>query len=538
MVAAASLEGFETDGTLRSMSLSTRLPKGQSRYASDVDLPLRDVVFEGRFFGERHREGAAAVANFLHGGLDVGQALRAWFGSRLADIAAGGRDSLRCAIDRDIAAIDAVLSRQVDAILHMPRLRDLEGRWRGLAWLVEGLEPGSRRIKVKLQSVRWAELCRDLERALEFDQSLTFRRIYEEEFGHPGGEPFGLMVIDHALRHRPTADAPTDDVGAVELLSAVAAAAFMPVVLSLDPSVLDVERFSDLDGARDVVLPLRDGEHVRWRALAGRPDMRFVGVALPRLLARHPWPDDPSRIDGFRYQEFAPDSDSRVWMCAGWAFAACALRAFAENRWPADVRGVEIDRVGGGLVTDLPPEPFASGPPLAWPRTAIEYKFSGQQEEALVQVGLMPVSCLPFGPDMVFGSVRSMQAPASYTGASAAAAEANARLSSQINSLLCASRFAHLLKVMARDKIGSVTSAENVQDELNRWLLQYVNTNVDNTTASRARFPLIEGQVQVRERADQPGSFQCIMHLRPHYQLDEISTTFHLVTDLESARGR
>lgn len=533
MVETGSSEGLKLDDTVQLASLSMRRP----RSASDAGLPLRDVVLGGRFFGERHREGAAAVAHFLHGTLDVVQALQAWFGHRLAGIATGGRDSLRGALDRDIAAIDATLGRQIDAILHMPRLRDLEGRWRGLAWLVEGLEPNNRRLKVKVQTVRWAELCRDLERALEFDQSLTFRRIYEEEFGHPGGEPFGLMVIDHALRHRPSSESPTDDIGGIELLSAVAAAAFMPVILSLDPSVLEVERISDLDGVRDVTLPLRDSEHVRWRALAGRADMRFVGVALPRLLARHPWRDDPSRIDGFRYQEYAPDSDSRVWMCAGWAFAACALRAFAENRWPADVRGVELDRVGGGLVTDLPPEPFASGPPLAWPRTAVEYRFSSRQEEALVGAGLMPVTCLPFGSDMVFGSVRSMQAPPSYTGVSAAAAEANARLSSQINSILCASRFAHLLKVMVRDKVGSVTSAENIQDQLNRWLLEYVNTNVDNTTASRARFPLIEGKVQVQERPDQPGSFRCIMHLRPHYQLDEISTTFHLVTDIAPARS-
>ena len=138
------------------------------------------------------------------------------------------------------------------AILHAPRLLQFEGRWRGLAWLVSGFEP-SRRLKVRLLPIRWGELCRDLERALEFDQSLTFKRIYEEEFGMPGGEPFGLMVIDHPLRHRTSPDATTDDVGAVGRLSAVAAAAFMPVVLSLHPSVLDVGEFRELDGVRDVI---------------------------------------------------------------------------------------------------------------------------------------------------------------------------------------------------------------------------------------------------------------------------------------------
>jgi type VI secretion system protein ImpD/type VI secretion system protein ImpC len=517
-------------------SLEVAAAPSRSEVASDAP-PLRDTVFAGRFFGDRHGEGATALAAFLYGRLSTGDALRAWFGAGLGRILASGREGLRAAIDRDIAEIDAALGLQLDAILHAPRLLQFEGRWRGLAWLVSGIEP-SRRIKVRLLPVRWAELCRDLERALEFDQSLTFKRIYEEEFGMPGGEPYGLMVIDHPLRHRTAPDATTDDVGAVARLSAVAAAAFMPIVMSLHPSVLDVAEFRDLDGVRDVITPLHDTEHMRWRALAGRADMRFIAVALPRLLARRPWTDDPSRVDGFRYWEYAPDGKSRAWMSAAYAFAACAVRAFAENSWPADVRGVEIDRVGGGLVANLAPEPFASGPTVQWPRTGIEYNFSHQQEQALVDVGLMPVTALPFGPDMVFGAVRSMQAPASYTGATAAAAEANARLSAQVNSMLCASRFAHLLKVMGRDMVGSFRTSDEIERQLNRWLQEYVNTNIDNTTASRARYPLVEGEVQVRERAGKPGTFGCIMRLRPHYQLDDVSTTFQLVTEFTAPSRR
>jgi type VI secretion system protein ImpD/type VI secretion system protein ImpC len=149
----------------------------------------------------------------------------------------------------------------------------------------------------------------------------------------------------------------------------------------------------------------------------------------------------------------------------------------------------------------------------------------------------MPVTALPFGPDMVFGAVRSMQAPASYTGATAAVADANARLSAQINSMLCASRFAHLLKVMGRDMVGSFRTSDEIERQLNHWLQEYVNTNINNTTASRARYPLVKGEVQVRERAGKPGSFGCVMHLQPHYQLDDVSTTFHLVTEI-TAPGR
>lgn len=492
------------------------------------DPILREQVLAGQFFGDRHVDAAGELAAFLHGSLGDAEALRRWYGDNLAGILAAG--TLRESLDRDIADIDAAISEQLDAILHVPRFLSLEGRWRGLAWLISGIEP-SRRIKVKLLPIAWTELCRDLERALEFDQSVIFRRIYDGEFGMAGGEPYGLLMIDRAVRHRPGPNATTDDVGALAQLSAVAAAAFMPIVLSLDPRVLEVDGFSDLDGVRDVTAPLRSADHLRWRSLAGRADMRFVAVTLPRLLARPPWEDDPSRADGFRYREHAPDAGSRVWMSAGYAFAACAVRAFAENNWPADVRGVEIDRVGGGLITSLPAEPFASGPPYAWPRRAIEYQFSHRQEHALVEVGMLPVGALPFGPDMVFGASRSMQAPASYTGASAAAADANARLSAQINSMLCASRFAHILKVKGRNMVGSVRTADEIERELNRWLQTYVNTNINSTGESRARYPLVAGNVEVRERPGRPGVFGCTMHLQPHYQLDDVATAFHLATE-------
>ncbi len=504
---------------------------GPPAMAAQQCRSLRETVLAGQFFGERHVDPAAELAAFLHGGLSFAEALQVWFGEALTGLLVAGPDRLRAALDRDIADIDAVLGKQLDAVLHAPRFLRLEGRWRGLAWLISGIESG-RRIKVRLLPVSWAELCRDLERALEFDQSVTFRRIYEEEFGMPGGEPYGLMVIDHAVRHRAAAGATTDDVGGLAQLSAVAAAAFMPTVLSLDPTVLEVDGFSDLEGVRDITAPLRSPDHLRWRNLSGRADMRFVAVTLPRLLARHPWADDPGRLDGFRYSEYAPTADTRVWMSAAYAFAACAIRAFADNGWPADVRGVEIDRVGGGLITNLAAEPFSSGPPHVWPRKAIEYQFSYRQEHALVEVGLLPVGVLPFGSDMVFGASRSMQAPASYSGASAAAAEANARLSAQINSMLCAARFAHLLKVMGRDMVGAFRTADEIERQLNKWLQGYVNTNINSTSDSRARFPLLEGNVQVRERLGKPGVLGCAIHLRPHYQLDDIATAFHLVTEL------
>ncbi len=498
---------------------------------------LRTAVLDGRYFGASYAAAAERLAGFLHGAATPAEQVAMWFGDDLVPALRYGADALRHALDRDIAAIDALIGEQLDAILHAPRLQALEGRWRGLHWLVGGIE-ATRRIKVRLLGLTWAELCRDLERAPEFDQSTLFRRIYEDEFGMPGGEPFGLLVIDHAVRHRRSAEAPTDDVGALAQLASVAAAAFSPVVLAAHPSLLELDGFDALSTIQDAAAPFSGNEHARWRGLASRADTRFVAVTLPRLLARLPWRDDPARTDGFRYREHAPDPASRTWMSAAYAFAACVVRACANHGWPADVRGVETDRVGGGLVTGVAPEPFDSGPGDVWPRSGIEVRLTDRQERALVDVGLMPVSALPYGPDLVFGAVRSLQLPARYMGVNALAADANATLSAQVNSILCASRFAHLIKVMGRDMVGSYQTADYIERKLQDWLQGYVNTNMTSSGDARARFPLVAGDVQVREKPGRPGVFGCIVRLQPHYQLDDVASTFSLVTELTAPGGK
>ncbi|MBV9966174.1 MAG: type VI secretion system contractile sheath large subunit, partial [Alphaproteobacteria bacterium] len=424
----------------------------QEAVAKRAHAPLRDRVLTGSYFGPRYAAAAEPVAAFPH--LTPWQALAAWFGPADAHRLAADPAACRGALDRDIAALDLLIGEQLDAILHHPRVRRVEGSWRGLAWLTGGLDPASR-VKVKVLNIGWAELCRDLERAVEFDQSNLFRKVYEEEFGTPGGEPYGLLVIDHEVRHRPAPGAPTDDVTGLVQLAGMAAAAFAPTVLAASPALLQVEEFADLAMSTDVSDPFRGPEFTRWRGLSTREDMRFLGVTLPRVLARAPWEDDPARTDGFRYAEYAPNADSRVWMNAGYAFAAVVARAFLNHAWPADVRGSEVDYVGGGLVTDLPIEPFRTDPDHVWVRPPLDLILSDRMEAALVEAGLMPLSALPYGEEAVFSAVRSLQAPASYAGPTAAAANANARLSAQLNSILCASRFAHYVKVMGRNMVGA-----------------------------------------------------------------------------------
>jgi type VI secretion system protein ImpD/type VI secretion system protein ImpC len=340
------------------------------------------------------------------------------------------------------------------------------------------------------------------------------------------------LIVDHEVRHRPVPGAPTDDVTALMQLAGVAAAAFAPTVLAASPALLQVEEFAGLAMSTDVSDPFRGPEFARWRGLSSREDMRFIGVALPRVLARPPWEDDPARADGFRYAEYAPSSDCRVWMNAGYAFAAVVTRAFLNHAWPADVRGSAVDYVGGGLVTDLPIEPFRTDPDHTWVRPPLDLVLTDRMEASLVEAGLMPLSALPYGEEAVFSAVRSMQAPASFMGPTAAAANANARLSAQLNSILCASRFAHFVKIIGRNMVGAFKTASEIERELRDWLSGYVNTNLAGGPETRARFPLVSANVSVRERPGRPGVFGCTVLLQPHFQLDDVSATFRLVTDI------
>jgi type VI secretion system ImpC/EvpB family protein len=496
----------------------------------DARVPLRDDVLAGQFFGARCSATAEALAALLATTAGPSTAV-VWFGEDRAARLMRDPAALRGALDVDIAAIDDLIAAQLDAILHHPRLSALEGRWRGVDWLLHSYDPGAR-IKLRLLNIGWPELCRDLERAMEFDQSQLFQRIYEDEFGMPGGEPFGLLVVDHEVHHLPGVGG--DHVSAIKLLSAVAAAAFVPIILPASPSLLEVDGFADLAATQHPASPLRAASHARWQTLRNREDMRFICVTLPRVLARPPWRDDPARHDGFRYVEYTPDATTRTWMSAAFPFASCVARAFAAYSWPADIRGVETDIEAGGVVIDLPAERFETDPGRTWVRPSLDLVLTDAQERDLIDAGLLPLCAVPFGEEGAFSAVRSLQEPIKRT---TELATANAYVSAQINSMLCAGRFAHYIKVMGRDMVGSMLSADDIQRRLQKWLDTYVNSNLISSRDSRARAPLTSGRVSVTERPGKPGVFGCVVHLQPHFQLDDVSATFRLATEL-SAPGR
>lgn len=491
---------------------------------------LREAVFAGRFTG---RSAATADMAAMVASPDAAVHLRLWFG---ADWLAGLREQpdragvLRAALDRDIATLDAKISVQLDAVLHHPRLRRLEGSWRGLAWLVGRLPRTGSRIRLRVLQARWIEVCRDIERAIEFDQSHLFRKIHEEQFGTAGGEPYGLVACDYELRHRPGPSHPTDDLGAITGLAGIAAASFAPMIFGAAPQMLGLDGFAQMSPGFDPTGVLHDAEHQRWRQAAAQEDLRFVGIALPRVLGRAPWADDGCRVDRFRYRSFTPGPAQRVWTSPVYGLAAAAIRAFDRYSWPAELRGADVsDEAGGGVLDDLPFERFHSDPPGEVPaRAPLEVALSDVQENQLSDAGLIPLAALDGLPEACFGAMPSLHKPPRM---SAAVAQANQRLSAQLNTLLCVSRFAHCVKIMGRDMIGSFMDPTDVETRLQTWLNRFIGGSGLGSPEVTAQYPLLGAQVEVAERRGRPGVYNCTVHLKPHHQLDEIGASFRLVTE-------
>lgn len=496
-------------------------------------MALRDAVLSGRFFGGGAPVGA--VAEFL-AEADPGAVLHGWLGpDRLRAIAAGPdrRAVLEETLDRDIAALDAAISRQLDAILHHPRLTRLEGSWRGLHWLVDGFVQ-DRLVKVRLLPARWAELARDLDRAVEFDQSALFRKIYEEEFGSAGGEPYGMLCADYEIRPGPGPEHPVDDVAALGHLAAVAAAAFCPMVFPASPALVGLDSFNEATTAFTLTEALRGPDRARWRSLAQREDTRFLSLVLPRTLGRPAWAEDGTRADRFRYREQASAPGNRVWTTPVFAFASVAARAFARYRWPAEIRGAEPGwDATGGVVESLVHERFRSDPPGPPPRPPLELALTDEQERQAAEGELIAFCGLDGLPEGSFGAVPSLHRPPKMT---TQVADANQRLSSQLNSVLCVSRFAHIVKLMGRDMVGAFMSADDVESRLQQWLNKHISGLIGGNEVA-ARYPLRDAKVEVRERPGRPGSYGCTVLLQPHYQLDEVGASFRLVTDLSAPRA-
>jgi type VI secretion system ImpC/EvpB family protein len=312
----------------------------------------------------------------------------------------------------------------------------------------------------------------------------------------------------------------------------VAAAAFAPFIAAAHPSLLDLESFTELERPGNLARTFEQPDYLKWRAFRRSEDARFVGLTLPRVLMRLPYPDGGPRADGFRFREevVRPDRSQYLWGNAAYAFGAVLVRAFASSGWLATIRGVPPGAEGGGLVTGLPVPDFATDRAGVAPRCATDVVLTDAQDKTLGELGFLPLCHCQDTELAAFHGGQSVQQPAAAYDE--AAATANARLSAMLPYVFCVARVAHYLKVISRDKIGSFTGPADCEAYLHRWLNGYTNANEKAGLETRARYPLREARVQVRERPGKPGHYLCVAHLRPHFQLDQMVSAVKLVTEL------
>jgi type VI secretion system protein ImpC len=423
-------------------------------------------------------------------------------------------------INARIAQIDHLVSIQLNEILHHPSYQKLEGTWRGLKYLMDQSETSSQ-LKIRVMNVSKKDILRDLQRAPEFDQSAMFKKVYEEEYGVFGGEPFGALLGDFEFTKHP------EDIELLEKLSQVAAAAHAPFLTAAGSELLNLESYTHLGEPRDIGKIFDSTEYAKWKSFRASEDSRYVALCLPRILMRLPYGKDTKPIEEFNYEEGVDGTDHSkyLWGNAAWALGARLTQAFAKYGWCASIRGVE----GGGLVEGLPVHNFRTDEGDLALKCPTEVAITDRREKELADQGLVPLVHCKGTDYAAFFSVQSANKPKMYDKD---AANANARLSAQLPYILAVSRFAHYMKSIMRDKIGGFMSRTQCEEFLNQWILQYVIDDDNASASSKASHPLREARVDVSEVPGKPGAYRAIAFLRPHFQLDELSVSLRLVAEL------
>ena len=430
-------------------------------------------------------------------------------------------DNLSAMLDVRVAELDQMISSQLSEVMHAPEFQQLESTWRGLHYLTHQTET-SNTLKIKLLNVKKRELVRDFQTAIDFDQSLMFKKVYEEEFGTFGGDPFGVLLGDFEVTRQP------EDMYFIEQMSHVAAAAHAPFIAAASPELLGLESFADLGKPRDLAKVFDTVEYAKWRSFRESEDSRYVGLTLPRFLGRLPYdPKEGSTVEGFNFVENVDGTDHSkyLWCNAVWAFGARLTSAFNDFGWCAAIRGVE----GGGLVEGLPTHTFRTDDGEIALKCPTEIAITDRREKELSDLGLIPLVHCKNSDYAAFFGAQSVQRPKKYNTDSA---NANAVLSAQLQYIFSVSRVAHYLKSMMRDKIGSFASAQSVESFLNRWVSQYVLLDDNASQEQKAQYPLREASITVAEIPGKPGAFRAVAFLRPHFQLDELSISLRLVAEL------
>ena len=423
-------------------------------------------------------------------------------------------------INARIAQIDHLISIQLSEILHHEAFQKLEGSWRGLRHLVFNSET-SAMLKIRVMNATKKELLRDLQRAPEFDQSALFKKVYEEEYGVFGGAPFGTLIGDYEFGKHP------EDIELLERVSQVAAAAHAPFITGTAPDMLNLQSWTNLDAPRDLSKVFDTTEYAKWKSFRQSEDSRYVGMCLPRTLGRLPYGKETRPVEAFNYEEGVDGTDHSkyLWMNAAYSFGTRITNSFSTYGMCVAIRGVE----GGGLVEGLPTHNFYTDEGDVVMKCPTETPITDRREKELADLGFIPLIHCKGTDYAAFFSAQSGQKAKLYDTDSA---NANARLSTQLPYIMAVSRFAHYLKSMMRDKIGSFMSREQAETFLNRWITNYVTPDDSASPAAKAARPLREARVDVVEVPGKPGCYRAVAFLRPHFQLDELTVSLRLVAEL------
>ncbi|MFB3131844.1 MAG: type VI secretion system contractile sheath large subunit [Rhodothermales bacterium] len=475
---------------------------------STEDLPLLDrIVAEGRMARQKEQEAHAK-------GL-VGE-----FATQILEETMPVRSDTIDMLQRRIADIDAKISEQLNEVMHHEDFQRLEASWRGLRYLVFNTETGEM-LKLRLLNVSRKELLDDLEKAIEFDQSSLFKQVYEEEYGTFGGHPYTTLIGDFEFSGHP------QHLALLEKMSNVAAAAHAPFIAMADAALFDMDGFTDLGKPRDLAKIFESTLLVKWRSFRASEDSRYVSLTVPHILMRLPYGKDFIPVEEFDFEEdvTGKDHSKYLWGNSAYALAARITDAFAKYKWCAAIRGVE----GGGVVAGLPAHTFKTDEGDIALKCPTEIAITDRRENELNKLGFIAlVHCKGTDYAAFFGG-QTTQKPKVYDTPQATA---NAALSARLPYILAASRFAHYIKAIMRDKIGSFQTADNVSEYLNRWIGNYVLGKDDAGQETKAQYPLREARVDVSEIPGKPGSYNAVIFLRPHFQLEELTASIRLVAEL------
>lgn len=423
-------------------------------------------------------------------------------------------------INDRIAHIDSLLTRQINLVLQHESFQHLEATWRGLFFLVMNTETGTQ-LKLRVMNVSKADLLKDLQKAVEFDQSALFKKVYEEEFGTYGGDPFSFIVGDYEFGRHP------EDIELLEKISGVAASAHAPFIAAAYAKLFDLKDFFSLSQPRDLSKIFESAELIKWRSFRESEDSRYVTLALPKVLLRLPYGPETVAVEGIDFVEDVDglDASRYLWGNAAYVLAQRITNAFAKHGWLAAIRGVE----GGGLVEGLPAHTFKTPSGDIKLTCPTQVTITDRREKELNDLGFMAILHRKGSDKAAFFGGQTTNLPKKYN---TDAANANARISSMLPYVLNASRFAHYIKVIMRDKLGSFMTKDNASDFLNNWISHYVLVDDAAPQEMKASYPLRDARINVTDVPGSPGKYRATVFLRPHFQLEELSTSIRLVAEL------